>query len=161
MIGGFREVVALGESAVEAFQQVYLFFSFRSFRDSDHSEILGQHDDDPDDLVAIGVAVHARDECAIDLQRIDRELLQAAERRISGTEIIHAQANAEALSSESTEVAFSGSPIAMVSVISNCKLFGSIPVCLRVSPMPLASGGKANSFEVMFTLMLSGGSEGN
>ena len=50
-----------------------------------------------DDLVAFDVAVHMRDESAIDLQRIHRELLQAAERRISGAEIIHAQANSQSL----------------------------------------------------------------
>ena len=57
MVGGFREVVTLGKSAVEAFELVYLIFSFGSFRNRDHSQILGQHNNDADDLVAVDVAV--------------------------------------------------------------------------------------------------------
>ena len=73
VIGGLREVVALGKAAVQRLELVHLLFGFGAFRNRHQAQGLGQHDDDLDNLVALGVDVHLRDERSIDLQRIHRE----------------------------------------------------------------------------------------
>src|ERR1035437_3516950 len=60
---------------------------------------MGEHDNHPDDFVSLVVAVHSGDKNAVDLQSVDLEALQAAERRVAGAEVVNVQTNAECLQS--------------------------------------------------------------
>ena len=58
---------------------------------------MGQGNDRTHDRIAALVAVHRRDEGAVDLERVAREVVEEGERRVAGAEVVDLGANAEAL----------------------------------------------------------------
>ena len=61
----------------------------------DHAEAVAEADDGLDDRPRLGAAVHVGNEGAIDLDLVEREAAQVAERAIAGAEIVHGDAHAE------------------------------------------------------------------
>src|SRR4051812_24578344 len=60
-----------------------------------HPEALGELDDRLDDRDRLAVAGRVADEAAVDLQFVEDGLVQIAERRIAGAEIVQRNADAE------------------------------------------------------------------
>ena len=56
---------------------------------------MGQHDDGLDDLAILASVVHLADEGAVDLQGIDGELLEIAQGRMAGAEVVDADPDAQ------------------------------------------------------------------
>ena len=54
-------------------------------------------DDSPNDRRAIGLFAELADEALIDLDLVEREAAQVAERRVAGSEIVHRNADAQFL----------------------------------------------------------------
>ena len=79
VVSGSREKVSLGRLAIELLEQANVLFRFRPFGDDFQTKIVGKHNDDPHDLAAFGVAVHVRNEGAVDLQGVYWNPAQAAE----------------------------------------------------------------------------------
>ena len=69
---------------------------FDAFGGRVHSERFGQRDNGADDRA---IAVHARcralDEALVDLDLVERRLLQIAERTVAGSEIVQGKADAK------------------------------------------------------------------
>ena len=79
------------------------------------------------------IRVHVQDEDPVDLQRVHRNPAQAAQGRVSRAEIVDAQTHAQSLQLGQHFTGFSGSPMAMVSTISNRRQLGSMPGLLQWS----------------------------
>ena len=67
------------------------------FRDHRHPEGLAQGDDGPDDLGVLPRCAERADERAIDLERVQPEALEIAERAVPGAEVVHLHLQAELL----------------------------------------------------------------
>src|SRR5205823_4311641 len=91
------EPVALGGVAAELAEPFRLLFGFDAFGDDGELERLGQFDDGPDDGRFDGVAGDVVDEDLVDLQDVDREATQVAERRVPGAEVVDGQLDTELL----------------------------------------------------------------
>ena len=79
VIGRSGEKVSLCHLAIKLLEQFYVLFRFGTFGDDLQTEIMGKNNDDPDYLAAFRVAVHIRNEGAVDFQRIHRNPAQTAE----------------------------------------------------------------------------------
>ena len=89
-----REEEALGVRAPEALQLARLHVALDSFGDHAGVERSGQRQDALDDGRTVGEqqALHER---AVDLERVDRKLVQVAQRRIAGPEVVEIDFHAE------------------------------------------------------------------
>src|ERR1044072_4669911 len=97
-VGNFErlgEQEALPILALQRPKLIQLLFTLDTFTDKLHSEIPCERNDRFHDLQVLISRIHARNKRAIDLQRIDRKTIEITQRRISGAEIVDAQAHAE------------------------------------------------------------------
>src|SRR5258708_18662365 len=58
---------------------------------------MGQHDNEPDDLVAVVIGIHIGDEDSINFQGINWKARESAQRRIPRAEIIDAETDTKSL----------------------------------------------------------------
>ena len=71
---------------------------FDAFGGSIHAQRLGETDDRGDDRrIAVALLGDAADEALVDLDLVERSVLQIAERGIAGAEIVQRQAHAQQL----------------------------------------------------------------
>src|SRR5207237_4906336 len=82
------EEIPLGALASEPPQELRLLQGFHAFRHDVDPQALSQHEDALDDLDLALVVSHGADEGTVDLERVDGQLVQVAERRIPGSEVI-------------------------------------------------------------------------
>ena len=68
---------------------------FGAFGDDLHAEVAGEAEDGLDDGEAVVVLGHTGDEGAIDLEQIEGETMQVAERGEAGAEVVDAEADAK------------------------------------------------------------------
>src|SRR4030088_940132 len=90
-----REVVALEHVTTELAQPVALPLGFDAFGDHGHPERPGHLDYGTDDLLVDAALVEAVYEGAIELDRVQRQPLEIAQRGVPGTEVVEEHANAE------------------------------------------------------------------
>ena len=88
---GAAEMVALKGVAAFFPQKGRLVGGFHSFRHYLHLEAVGQGDDGDHHRPVIVVGGDVVDESPIDLEAVDGEALQIAQRRIAGAEVIQGQ----------------------------------------------------------------------
>ena len=116
-----REQVALAAVAAELAEALQLGLVLDALGDRDEAEAAAELHERGDQRV-VGVA--GGDEGAVDLQRVDRELLQVGERGVAGAEVVDRDPDAEARSSRRIAAAASASRISAVSVISSDEQVG-------------------------------------
>ena len=92
-------------------------FRLCPFRNHLQPEALCQLRNQAHYLLALIVGFHFGYKDSINLQAVDGESRQAAQRRVPGSEIVDAEPDAQCLQSESRSSVRSASPIAMVSTI--------------------------------------------
>lgn len=63
---------------------------FRSFGDDVHAQVLRQIKDGLDNAVSFRLSLKGVDERAVNLERIERKLMQVAQRRITCPELVDA-----------------------------------------------------------------------
>src|SRR3990172_6063643 len=81
------EVVPLPQLAPQLAQNVHLRLALDSLCDRRHAQALAEPDDRADDLrVLLGIAEHVH-ERTVDLEDVDREPVEVAERRETGAEV--------------------------------------------------------------------------
>src|SRR5690606_27256934 len=85
---GAREQVTLPKVAFEVEEAACLILGLDTFGHDPDAEASSEIDHRPNDRLIVGVYCHAFDEALVDLDEIDRELLQVPERGIAGAEII-------------------------------------------------------------------------
>src|SRR2546425_2419353 len=86
---------ALGAVAIQLAQALELRPSLDALGDYMLAQRFAQADDRADDLAAFLRLADLTDERAVDLQARNRQCRQVAERRVTGSEIVHAQAHAQ------------------------------------------------------------------
>ena len=89
--GGFqrrREQVALAAVAAELAQAGELGLVLDALGDRAQAEAAAELDERLDQRVALVRARRRGDERAVDLQRVDRQLLQVGERGVAGAEVV-------------------------------------------------------------------------
>ena len=99
-VGGHRpaENIALDVRAAELADQGQLVMGLGALGGGVHAEALGEGDDGADDRgVAAARLGGAADEALVDLDLVERRLLQIAERGIAGAEIVEREADADRL----------------------------------------------------------------
>src|SRR6185369_4800410 len=89
-----REEVALAELAAKRAQRSQLVDSLDPFRDDLQSECLGELDDRPDEHRAFAVCPEAVDERSIDLEDVDGEAIEIAQRRVASAEVVDGEPDA-------------------------------------------------------------------
>jgi hypothetical protein len=92
-----REVVALREVAAQPTQAFELVGGLDPLRDHVHAEAVRQRHDRPDDLLVAFLRGRAAHERLVDLDGVEREAVQVAERGIAGPEVVDGQLDAVAL----------------------------------------------------------------
>ena len=98
---GFRspawpaEQIALRLHAALGAQDLELLLGLDAFGGGDHAEARAEAHHGADDGDAIVLLAQFADEGAVDLDLVEGEAAQIAERRIAGAEIVHADAHAE------------------------------------------------------------------
>ena len=97
--GRLGEVEALRGVASEAAQLGELLARLDSFGDRPKTERVGQGDDGRDDGRVARVTAQPVDEGLVDLQHVDGEAAEVAERRVAGAEIVDDELDAERASS--------------------------------------------------------------
>src|SRR5262249_22788077 len=90
-------VEALRLVATIGAQDAQLLLGFDAFGAGDDPEAVAETEDRANDGSRIAIAFEIADERSIDLDLVEREAAQAAERRISGAEIVHRDAHAQRL----------------------------------------------------------------
>src|SRR5438876_5970056 len=88
------EEIPLGALAPEPPQELRLLQGLHAFGYDVDPEALSQHEDALDDLDLALVVSHGAHEGTVDLEGVDGQLVQVAERRIPGPEVVDAQAHA-------------------------------------------------------------------
>ena len=92
-----RQQIALAVVAAEILQQRKLGLGFDAFGDHFLFEALGERDDRLQDLGIFAAFADAVNERAVDLERVERQAVQIAERRIARAKIVDAELDAELL----------------------------------------------------------------
>src|SRR4051794_25484086 len=87
------DLIALGEVAAEAPQRGQLLRRLDAFGDGGHPEDGSQVDDGLDDGLGRGI-LDRRGEAAVELEHVEREVLQPGERGVAGAEVVERQAEA-------------------------------------------------------------------
>ncbi len=95
MVDRLGEQVALGALAPELPEQIQLVLCFDALRNYLKTQMVGKHYDDSNDFMCLGVAVHTGNKCPVDLQSVDSETLQSAERGVASAEVVDIQPNPE------------------------------------------------------------------
>src|SRR5215213_3666956 len=93
--GGAREVVALPVLALEVAQDFQLILRLDALGDNVHPQNLREQDDGADDLYVLGVLRHARDERAVYLQGVNRELVKVAQGGVARAEVVYGELDAD------------------------------------------------------------------
>ena len=83
--------VALAKAATHLLQERELFFSFDALRDHIHSQNSGQFNDGLHNLEGLFTVAHALDKGAVDLEHVEWELVEIAERAITCPEVVHVE----------------------------------------------------------------------
>lgn len=91
----FADEIPLNLCAPFSAQQIELLFGLHSFRCDGRIEGCAHSDDSPNDRRAIRLIAELADEALIDLDLVEREAAQVAERRVAGSEIVHRNADAQ------------------------------------------------------------------
>ena len=78
-------------------QEIQLFLGFHALRDHRHSEPVTKADHRANDRGGLRIAPEIHHKGAIDLDLVERERLEIAQRRIAAAEIVHGNAHAERL----------------------------------------------------------------
>src|SRR5690349_8669026 len=92
------EDVALNHADAEVANQLEVVVRLNTLGAGIHAQSLGEGDDRADDrCVAICRGCRAADEALVDLDLVERRLLEIAERAVSGTEVVERQAHAQGL----------------------------------------------------------------
>ena len=94
-VQGSREVVALRELASDTAERVALELGLDPFGDDDKVERGGQRDDRGCEGPVGGARVDRGDEAPVDLEDVDGELMEIAERRVAGAEVIDGDPHSE------------------------------------------------------------------
>src|ERR1041384_2577282 len=94
VIDGAREEETLTILAAQHLQLLVLLFGFDTFGNDFHPEVASEGGDSTNDRVVV-VSRQARHERTIDLEVIERETMQVAERRIAGSKVVDAQLHAQ------------------------------------------------------------------
>src|SRR5580704_10872131 len=89
------EQIALHLDAAFGAQDLELLLGLDALGGGDHAETRAEPRHRADDGDAIVFLAELADEGAVDLDLVEREAAQIAERRIAGAEIVHADAHAE------------------------------------------------------------------
>ena len=92
---GAREVVALAEVAADLAQHVELRAGLDALGDDLEADGLGEADDQAHERRVVVGEREALDELARDLQRVERQVAQVAERRVAGAEVVERELHAE------------------------------------------------------------------
>src|SRR5690606_15599696 len=87
------DVVALGDVAAEAAEQIPGLAVFDTLRDDLQAELMAQLDRRPDDREVARVVGHVADERLIDLNVRHRQSFYIAERRVAGAEVVDRDAD--------------------------------------------------------------------
>ena len=74
---------------------VELVDRFDAFGEGSEAEVPAELDEDADQRVGFGGAVDRVGERAVDLDRVDRELLERGERGVAGAEVVDRDVDAE------------------------------------------------------------------
>src|SRR5438105_15801035 len=90
-----REEEPLNETAPEPVQGGRLGGRLDALGDHLDAEISSEQQDGLDDPPVLLVRAHRPDEARIDLEKVDREPVQIAERAVSGPEVVDAQLQPE------------------------------------------------------------------
>src|SRR5690606_27538560 len=98
------EIIALDEVAAERPQKVELRLRLDALRDDREIHRLAQRDERLDEGVGGRIESDLAHEAAVDLELVERELAQIADRREAGPEIVQRELEAELL--EARELAF-------------------------------------------------------
>src|SRR5581483_5581878 len=98
LVRGHRhaDVVALDLIAAELLQEMHLLVVLDALGDHFQAEGVRERDDHRDDVARIAGVAHAHDEAAVDLQDVDRQARQVAERAVAGAEVVHRHLDAGA-----------------------------------------------------------------
>src|SRR6185295_2458350 len=88
------EQVALCRMASKGAKQLELLFVLNAFRDDVQSQLHGHLGQRADDGGAVLACFDTAYKGSVDLQRVDRELPKMRERRIAGSEVVDADADA-------------------------------------------------------------------
>src|SRR5882724_3025936 len=86
-----RKEVTLTAMTEQLPQQGHLLLGLDTLGYDIHSQVLRQHQDRPNDFNVFFVIHDARNEGTVDLQRVDGEPVQVAERRITRTKVVNAE----------------------------------------------------------------------
>ena len=89
------EKIALGHVAAEAGQHVPGGAVLDTFGHDPQLQGVGQVDDGPHDRARAGVGGHGLDERLVDLQLVDRQVLQRGQRRVARAEVVDRHAHAQ------------------------------------------------------------------
>ena len=92
---GCAEEKALALRAPFGSQVFQVAFCFDAFRRNRHSQTGAERQNSSDNGLRVGFAADLMNERAIDLDFVEREAPQVAQRGIAGAEIVHGDANAE------------------------------------------------------------------
>ena len=93
-VQGHAEVVALGGAAAQGAQALGLFLALDPFGDGHQTQGLGDLDDGLGQAGRVVIGQRG-DERAVDLEDVDRELLEVGQRRIPGAEVVDGDAEPE------------------------------------------------------------------
>ena len=130
-LGGLRArvEVALRAIAAELAQALLLLARLDALGDDRQPDGVGHVDRRLDDRAVVGVAVDAGDERAVDLEHVEREALEVAERRVAGAEVVEHERSARAPgASRGRSPASRPPPSARVSVISSASVPARSPL---------------------------------
>src|SRR5207244_10754455 len=94
---GAREEEALAELAAELLEERQLRAGLDALGEHLLVERLAELEDGAHDLAAVALARHAVDERAVDLERIDGQRRQVAQRRIAGAEVVDGKRDAHVM----------------------------------------------------------------
>src|SRR5207237_10524651 len=94
------EVEPLGEGAVQHAEDVKLFLSLHALGDDVDPQPPSHGEDPGDDGGVVIVGAEAVDEASVDLEHVDGEPLEVAERRVAGAEVVDGELPAEGLETE-------------------------------------------------------------
>ena len=96
-VEGAREQEALAAVAVLVLQEAQLVLALDALGERLDRHRLAELHERADQRLAFGALRQARDERAVDLQRVDRKLLQMGERGVAGAEVVDRDADPELL----------------------------------------------------------------
>ncbi len=95
------KIISLAKLAAEFPKLGELAGRLHAFGDHVETEALGEGDDRPHDLRVLAAGADPGDEGAVDLERVEGELMEVAERRVALAEIVEGELDARATSAGS------------------------------------------------------------